>query len=203
MSIHDLVIHDLLDSNILGRNKIANFLANMGMALEEPVIPNLADSDIHVKKTVINKLFKMNLILSDLANIITSPEAWSRKTSPAATSSTATSPSQVWSAVPPTETPPSEHEEEEEDPDWPFVGRKGPLPPPPPARQSASTPDEINEEFLSQALYPLFDLSRHPNPRGLWTLEQHEKAPIPITLGKQYAFAIISNSETDNHQYTS
>ncbi|KAF7156373.1 hypothetical protein CNMCM6106_009640 [Aspergillus hiratsukae] len=190
MAIHDLVINDLLESNIILRNKIANELANMGMTIEEPIINNPANSDIYVKKTVINKLIKMNRILTKLANIITSSKAQSRTTSSAATpstSSTATSPSQVWSVIPPTETPPSEHEEDEKDPDWPFVGRKGPLPPSPPARQNASTPDEVTEEFLSQTLYPLFGLSRHPNPRGLWTLEQHEKAPIPINLVRNLA----------------
>lgn len=176
-----MVINDLLDSNIALRNKIANDLASMNMAIEEPVINNLADSDIDVKRRVINKLIKMNMILTDLTNVITSSEAWSRTTSSAATS-TASSPSQTWSLTPPTETPPSEHEEE--DPDWPFVGRKGPLPPSPSPRQRDPTPDEVTEEFLSQTLYPLFGLSRHPNPRGLWTLEKNEKAPIPISLGK-------------------
>ncbi|RLL98094.1 hypothetical protein CFD26_107113 [Aspergillus turcosus] len=187
-TLYDMVINDLLDSNIALRNKIANDLANMNMAIEEPVINNLADSDINVKRRVINKLIKMNMILTDLTNIITSSEAWSRTTSSAATpstSSTATSPSQTWSLISPSETPPSEHGEE--DPDWPFVGRKGPLPPSPPARQSDPTPDEVTEEFLSQALYPLFGLSRHPNPRGLWTLQQDEKAPIPISLVRNLA----------------
>ncbi|GIK06114.1 hypothetical protein Aspvir_001757 [Aspergillus viridinutans] len=181
-TLEDMVIEDLLNSNIALRNKIASDLAHIGMAIDDTVINNLANSDIDVKDIVIDKLTTMNMILTDIANTIIPSKTWSTTTSLAATPSTATSPSQAWSLISPTETPPSENEEE--DPDWPFVGRKGPLPPSPPLRQRDPTPDEITEGFLSHTLYPLFGLSRHPNPRGVWTLEQREKAPIPISLDK-------------------
>ncbi|PKX96212.1 uncharacterized protein P174DRAFT_388175 [Aspergillus novofumigatus IBT 16806] len=176
MTLEDMLINDLLNSNIILRNKIADDLANMGMAIEDTVINNLADSNIDVKSIVIDKLTTMNMILTEIAKMVRPLKAWSGMTSSAATS-TATSPSQAWSLITPTDTPPSEYDEE--DPDWPFVGRKAPLPPSPPLRQRAPTPDEVTEAFLSHTLYPLFGLSRHPNPRGLWTLEQNEKTPSP------------------------
>jgi hypothetical protein len=190
MTLEDMLINDLVNSNIILRNKIADDLANMDMAIEDTVINNLADSNIDVKSIVIDKLIRPL-------------KAWSGMTSSAATSSAAaTSPSQTWSSISSLEIPPSENDEE--DPDWPFVGRKGPLPPSPPLRQTVPTPDEVTEEFLSHTLYPLFGLSRHPNPRGLWTLEPNEKAPIPISLGKHKDTRLHyhqQNSETDYHQY--
>ena len=205
MTLDDMLINDLLNRNIILRNKIADDLANMDIAIEDTVIHNLANSKIDVKSIVIDKLSTMNMILTELAKTTRPLKAWSGMTSSAATStaiSTATSPSQAWSLITPTETPPSENEED--DPDWPFVGRKGPSPPSPPLRQRAPTPDEVAEEFLSHTLYPLFGLSRHPNPRGLWTLEQNEKAPIPPSLGKHKHTRLYyrqQNSETDYHQY--
>jgi hypothetical protein len=203
MTLEDMLINDLVNSNIILRNKIADDLANMDMAIEDTVINNLADSNIDVKSIVIDKLTTMNVILTELAKTIRPLKAWSGMTSSAATSSAAAaSPSQTWSSISSLETPPSENDEE--DPDWPFVGRKGPLPPSPPLRQTVPTPDEVTEEFLSHTLYPLFGLSRHPNPRGLWTLEPNENAPIPISLGKHKDTRLHyhqQNSETDYHQY--
>jgi hypothetical protein len=177
-----MMIEDLLNSNSALRNKIA--------------------SDIDVKNLVIGKLTTMYMILTDLANTIIPSKTWSTTTPLAETPSTATSPSQAWSLISHTETPPSENEEE--DPDWPFVGRKGPLPPSPPLRQRDPTLDEIMEGFLSHTLYPLFSLSRHSNPRGVWKLEQNENAPIPVSLGKHKHARFHyhqQNSETDYHQY--
>ncbi|KAF4178587.1 hypothetical protein CNMCM8694_004155 [Aspergillus lentulus] len=201
MTLDDMLINDLLKSNIILRNKIADDLANMDIEIEDTVIHNLANSKIDVKSIVIDKLSTMNMILTELAKTIRPLKAWSGMTSSAATStaiSTATSPSQAWSLITPTETPPSENEED--DPDWPFVGRKGPSPPSPPLRQRAPTPDEVAEEFLSHTLYPLFGLSRHPNPRGLWTLEQNEKAPIPPSLVRNLAILDKNDPQYLDHE---
>ncbi|GAQ03898.1 hypothetical protein ALT_1219 [Aspergillus lentulus] len=205
MTLDHMLINDLLNSNIILRNKIADDLANTDIAIEDTVIHNLADSKIDVKSIVIDKLSTMNMILTELAKTIRPLKAWSGMTSSAATStatstaiSTATSPSQAWSLITPTETPPSENEED--DPDWPFVGRKGPLPPSPPLRQRAPTPDEVTEEFLSHTLYPLFGLSRHPNPRGLWTLEQNEKAPLPPSLVRNLAILDKNDPQYLDHE---
>ncbi|GFF91581.1 hypothetical protein IFM60648_09453 [Aspergillus lentulus] len=200
-TLDDMLINDLLNSNIILRNKIADDLANMDIAIEDTVIHNLANSEIDLKSIVIDKLSTMNMILTELAKTIRPLKAWSGMTSSAATStaiSTATSPSQAWSLITPTETPPSENEED--DPDWPFVGRKGPSPPSPPLRQRAPTPDEVAEEFLSHTLYPLFGLSRHPNPRGLWTLEQNEKAPIPPSLVRNLAILDKNDPQYLDHE---
>jgi hypothetical protein len=202
MTLEDMLINDLLNSNIILRNKIADDLANMDMAIEDTVINNVADSNIDVKSIVIDKLTSMNMIFTELAKTIRPLKAWSGMAPSPATSSVATSPSQTWSSISSLETPPSENDEE--DRDWPFVGRKGPLPPSPPLRQRVPTPDEVTEEFLSHTLYPLFGLSRHPNPRGLWTLEQNQKSPIPISLGKPKHTRFHypqQNSETDYRQY--
>ncbi|KAM0105982.1 hypothetical protein ACP6JB_008362 [Aspergillus fumigatus] len=183
MTLEDMLINDLLNSNIILRNKIADDLTSLDTAIEDTAINDFADSSIDVKSIVIDELSTMNMILTELASTIRPLKKWSGMTSSAATSSTATSTSPAWSLITPTETPPSENDEE--DPDWAFVARKGTLPPSPPLRQRVPTPHEVTEEFLSHTLYPLFCLSRHPNPRGLWTLEQNEKAPIPISLDKK------------------
>ncbi|KAF7178951.1 hypothetical protein CNMCM7691_007775 [Aspergillus felis] len=196
-TLEDMVIKDLFNSNITLSNKIASDLANIDVAIEETIINNPADSDIDVKNIVVDKLTTMNMILTDLANTVILSKAWSTTTSLAATPSTTTSPS-AWSLISPPETPPSENEEE--DPDWPFVGRKGPLPASPPLRQRDPTPDEITEGFLSHTLYPLFGLSRHPNPRGVWTLEQREKAPIPISLVRNLAILDKNDPQYLDHE---
>ncbi|GFF24815.1 hypothetical protein IFM46972_01190 [Aspergillus udagawae] len=176
-TLDDMVIKDLHNSNSALRNKIT--------------------SDIDVKNIVIGKLTTMNMILTDLANTNIPSKTWSTTTSLAATPSTATSPSQAWSLISHTETPPSQNGE---DPDWPFVGRKGPLPPSPPLRQRDPTPDEIMEGFLSHTLYLLFSLSRHPNPHGVWTLEQRENAPIPISLVRNLAILNKNDPQYLDHE---
>ncbi|KAF4219544.1 hypothetical protein CNMCM8980_009363 [Aspergillus fumigatiaffinis] len=192
MTLEDMLINDLLNSNII-RNKIADDLANMDIPIED-LDNNRTDSNIDVKSIVLDKLTTMNMILTELAKTIRPLKAWSGMASSPAASSVATSPSQTWSSISSLETPPSENDEE--DRDWPFVGRKGPLSPSPPLRQRVPTPDEVTEEFLSHTLYPLFGLSRHPNPRGLWTLDQNEKAPIPISLVRNLAIL-----DKDDPQY--
>ncbi|KAF4270639.1 hypothetical protein CNMCM8057_007730 [Aspergillus fumigatus] len=198
MTLEDMLINDLLNSNIILRNKIADDLTSLDTAIEDTAINDFADSSIDVKSIVIDELSTMNMILTELASTIRPLKKWSGMTSSAATSSTATSTSPAWSLITPTETPPSENDEE--DPDWAFVARKGTLPPSPPLRQRVPTPHEVTEEFLSHTLYPLFCLSRHPNPRGLWTLEQNEKAPIPISLVRNLAILDKKDPQLLDHE---
>ncbi|RHZ56577.1 uncharacterized protein CDV56_103521 [Aspergillus thermomutatus] len=225
MTLEDMVIEDLANSNIILRNKIANDLANTNMAIEATVINNLANSNTAVKNMVIDELTTMNMVLNDLAssnvtlkNMVNDDLANSNIALrdmvandlanmnmaieaifiDILASSNITLAEMVINDLANTNI--ALEENEEADTDWPFVGRKGPLPPSPPPRQRDPTPDEVTEEFLSHMLYPLFGLSRHPNPRGVWTLEQDEKIPIPISLVRNLAVLDKNDPQYVDHE---
>ncbi|KAJ8192929.1 hypothetical protein LV164_005191 [Aspergillus fumigatus] len=176
MTLEDMLINDLLNSNIILRNKIADDLTSLDIAIEDTAINDFADSSIDVKSIVIDKLSTMNMILTELASTIRPLKKWSGMTSHRPQRTTKRTP-----------TGPLSHE-------------KGTLPPSPPLRQRVPTPDEVTEEFLSHTLYPLFGLSRHPNPRGVWTLEQNEKAPIPISLVRNLAILDKKDPQLLDHE---